>query len=95
MFNKENNDIRNESFFVCLQQRYQYCPRFFTGFLRGACELIHNSTLNKECRPVLIYLHNDESFQSEMINPISIIDYLLEDFIVYPFDITSESNEEM
>ncbi|CAF1502492.1 unnamed protein product [Adineta ricciae] len=93
--NKENNNIRNESFSACLQQRYQNCPTFFMGFLQDACKLIHNPILNKECRPVLIYLHNDENFHSEMINPISIIDYLLEDFIVYPFDITSESNEEI
>ncbi|UJR11607.1 hypothetical protein I4U23_015789 [Adineta vaga] len=90
-----NNDLQTESFFQYLQQRYQYCPTFFTDSLQNACKLIHNRTLNKECRPVLIYIHDDNSINNRTINPLSIIDYLLEDFIVYPFDITSESNQEI
>ncbi|UJR34515.1 hypothetical protein I4U23_021923 [Adineta vaga] len=84
-----------ESFFQCLEKRYQNCPTFFTDSLQYGCQLTHNLSLNKKRRPVLIFVHDDNSIQNININPIGIIDYLLEDFNVCPFDITSQSDQQI
>ncbi|CAF1043854.1 unnamed protein product [Adineta steineri] len=61
------------------------------------------STFKEECdnteqiwyRPVLIYLHHDKSEFNRTICPITIIDCLLENLIIYSWDNTSELNQEI
>ncbi|CAF4579718.1 unnamed protein product, partial [Rotaria sp. Silwood2] len=82
-----------ESFNKCFEWRYDACPAFFMGSLRDACQEAFKSTR----RPVLVYLNNDKSmfnniFCYKIFCSTIIIDYLLENYIVWPWDITLESN---
>ncbi len=57
---------------------------------------IHRSFIFQR-RPVLVYIHNDESlfkkkFCETMFYSTVIIDYLNMNYVVWPWDITSESN---
>ncbi|CAF1089429.1 unnamed protein product [Adineta steineri] len=87
-----------ESFSACFDERYNSCPAFYPGSLSSACESAFNSKVVEERRPVLVYIHDDKS----MLNNIFcqtifcteiIIDYLLENYIVWPWDITFISNK--
>ncbi|CAF1494244.1 unnamed protein product [Adineta steineri] len=91
----ESKVDRTEFFYECLQQRFRRCPTLVTDFLSNICESTVSSKIGKEYRPVLIYLHNDKSEFNKTICPITIIDSLLENFIVYPWDNTSELNQEI
>ncbi|CAF3820579.1 unnamed protein product [Rotaria sordida] len=93
----ENGIPDVQSFYRCFQRRYHACPVFFESSLQDACHEAFNSTVMQECRPVLIYIHNDESmfnnvFGYKIFTSTIIIDYLLENYIVWPWDVTSESN---
>ncbi|CAF1142598.1 unnamed protein product [Adineta steineri] len=87
-----------DSFSACFEERYDSCPAFYPGSLSSACESAFNSEVIEERRPVLVYIHDDKSmlnnifcqtiFCSEIIT-----DYLLENYIVCPWDITFISNK--
>jgi FAS-associated factor 2 len=75
-------------------RRYNACPALFMGSLRDACE---KAELSYQHCPVLVYIHHDKSLLSNIfcLNVFCteiIIDYLLENYIVWPWDITYESN---
>ncbi|CAF1075507.1 unnamed protein product [Adineta steineri] len=91
----ESKVDRTEFFYECLQQRYERCPTLFNGYLPNVYELTSSLTTGKEYRPVLIYLHHDKSEFNRTICPITIIDCLLENFIIYSWDNTSELNQEI
>ncbi|CAF1229144.1 unnamed protein product [Adineta steineri] len=87
-----------ESFSACFQERYNSCPVFYPGSLSSACESAFKSEVFEKRRPVLVYIYDDKS----MLNNIFcqtifcseiIIDYLLENYIVWPWDITFISNK--
>ncbi|CAF4754174.1 unnamed protein product [Rotaria sp. Silwood2] len=72
----------------CFEQRYNACPVLFMGSLRDACQAAISPTIIQERRPVLIYLHNDDSlfnktFCKDILCSTEIIDYLLENYIVW------------
>ncbi|CAF4206823.1 unnamed protein product, partial [Adineta steineri] len=90
----ESKVDRTEFFYESLQQRYERCPTLFNGFLPNVYEPKFSLTTGKEYRPVLIYLHHDKSEFNRTICPITIIDCLLENFIIYSWDNTSELNQE-
>ncbi|CAF4273236.1 unnamed protein product, partial [Rotaria sp. Silwood2] len=82
-----------ESFNKCFEWRYDACPAFFMGSLQDACQEAFKSTR----RPVLVYLNNDKSmfnniFCYKIFCSTIIIDYLLQNYIAWPWDITLESN---
>ncbi|CAF1071553.1 unnamed protein product [Rotaria sordida] len=79
----QNEVVGIESFYLCFTRRYSACPVFFMGSLHEACQEAFSSPVIKEHRPVLVYIHNDKKI---------IIEYLLENYIVWPWDITFESN---
>ncbi|CAF1271438.1 unnamed protein product [Adineta steineri] len=91
----ESEVDRTEFFYESLQQRYERCPTLFNGFLPNVYEPMFSLTIAKEYCPVLIYLHHDNSEFNGTICPITIIDCLLENFIIYSWDNTSELNQEI
>ncbi|CAF1035716.1 unnamed protein product [Rotaria sp. Silwood1] len=96
-FECENEVTAIESLCQRLQRRYACCPAFFMGSLQNACEEAFSSTVIKERRPVLVYIHNDENmfnniFCCSIFCSSTIIDYLLENYIVWPCDVTFECN---
>ncbi|CAF1178418.1 unnamed protein product [Rotaria sp. Silwood1] len=87
-----------ESFHKCFEQRYNACPVFYVGSLQKACKQAFDSELIKERRPVLVYIHYDKSifsniFCQNIFCSTIIIDYLRENYIVWPWDVTLESNK--
>ncbi|CAF2677035.1 unnamed protein product [Rotaria sp. Silwood2] len=94
----ENEIVGIDSLTKCFEQRYDACPVFFRGSLRDACQAAFNPIVIQERRPVLVYIHNDESLLSNIFCKTifcstTIIDYLLENYIVWPWDITFQSNK--
>ncbi len=78
-------------------RRYNACPAPFMGSLRDACEKAIHSNLSSQYCPVLVYIHHDRApliniFCLNVFCTETIIDYLLENYIVWPWDITYESN---
>ncbi|CAF4883853.1 unnamed protein product, partial [Rotaria sp. Silwood1] len=93
----QNKVVAIESFYSCFIRRYNSCPIFFVGSLQNACQEAFSSRIIKEHRPVLIYIHNDKSmftntFCSNIFCSEIIIEYLLENYITWPWDITFQSN---
>ncbi|CAF1367221.1 unnamed protein product, partial [Rotaria sordida] len=96
------NDCQNEVQgieFLCqyFMHRYNACPTFLIGSLEEACQEAFSSIIIKERRPVLVYIHHDKNlltnrFCWNILCSEMIIDYLLENYIVWPWDITFESN---
>ncbi|CAF3056754.1 unnamed protein product [Rotaria sp. Silwood2] len=94
----EKEVVAVETFTSCFIRRYNFCPMFFPGSLQDACQIAFNSQVIKERRPVLIYIHHDQSifsnmFCSNIFCTEIIIEYLLENYIVWPWDITFDSNK--
>ncbi|CAF3308755.1 unnamed protein product [Rotaria socialis] len=82
----------------CFKERYEDCPLFFEGSLQNACKEAFSSIPIQERRPVLVYIHNDESelrkkFCKDTFCSEKIINYLLENYIVWPWDITFQWNK--
>ncbi|CAF2076390.1 unnamed protein product [Rotaria magnacalcarata] len=81
-------------------ERYYDCPGFYVGSLINACEVAFSPTVIEERRPVLVYVHHDRSmfsniFCHRILCSATIIDYLLENYIVWPCDVTLEVNRNM
>ncbi|CAM4767684.1 unnamed protein product [Rotaria magnacalcarata] len=81
-------------------ERYYDCPGFYVGSLINACEVAFSPTVIEERRPVLVYVHHDRSmfsniFCHRILCSPTIIDYLLENYIVWPCDVTLEVNRNM
>ncbi|CAF4285574.1 unnamed protein product [Rotaria socialis] len=81
-------------------ERYYDCPGFYVGSLINACEEAFSPTVIEERRPVLVYIHHDGSMFSNIFCKLTlcsatIIDYLLENYIVWPCDVTLEANRNM
>ncbi|CAF1040550.1 unnamed protein product [Adineta steineri] len=93
----QNEAAAIDSFRTCFTKRYNSCPQFFAGSLQAACETAFTSSAIENSLPVLVYIHHDKNMFSDMIcskifcSEI-IIEYLLENYIVWPWDITVESN---
>ncbi|UJR11608.1 hypothetical protein I4U23_015790 [Adineta vaga] len=88
-----------ELFYKCFISRYYACPTFFYGSLYEACQAAFASANIKERCPLLVYIHNGRSTFSNTFCETTfcsevLIDYLLENYIVWPWDITLKSNEE-
>ncbi|CAF2642727.1 unnamed protein product [Rotaria sp. Silwood2] len=78
-------------------RRYNHCPIFFMDSLQEACQIAFNKPMIKDRKPVLVYIHHDKTllshiFCSNILCCNSIIKYLNENYIVWPWDISSESN---
>ncbi|CAF3864351.1 unnamed protein product [Rotaria sp. Silwood1] len=92
------NEVQSiEHFYQRFNQQYNDCPVFFMGSLQEACQAAFNASTIKDRRPVLVYIHHDKSsysdtFFSNIFCSDSIIECLLENYIVWPWDITYESN---
>ncbi|CAF4921454.1 unnamed protein product [Rotaria sp. Silwood1] len=92
------NEVQSiEHFYQRFNQQYNGCPVFFMGSLQEACQTAFNASTIKDRRPVLVYIHHDKSsysdtFFSNIFCSDSIIECLLENYIVWPWDITYESN---
>ncbi|CAF4235698.1 unnamed protein product, partial [Adineta steineri] len=80
-FNECHNDA--DTFHACFMNHYYASPAFFSGSLLDACKAAFNSQDINERRPLLIYIHHDKK---------KMIERLLENYIVWPWDITFESN---
>ncbi|CAF1061974.1 unnamed protein product [Rotaria sordida] len=94
----KNEVVDIECFNSCFISRYNFCPMFFPGSLQDACQAAFTSKVIKEHRPVLVYIHHDRSIFSNIfcLNIFCseiIIEYLLENYIVWPWDITFELNK--
>ncbi|CAF1316831.1 unnamed protein product [Rotaria sordida] len=86
-----------ESLYQCFQRDYHDCPIFYVGSLQNACDEAFSSTLTEECRPVLVYIQHDKSmtnniFSYKIFRSTTIINYLLDNYIVWLWDVTLESN---
>ncbi|CAF0983799.1 unnamed protein product [Rotaria sordida] len=86
-----------ESLYQCFQRDYHDCPIFYVGSLQNACDEPFSSTLTEEYRPVLVYIQHDKSminniFCYKIFRSTTIINYLLDNYIVWPWDVTLESN---
>ncbi|CAF3881917.1 unnamed protein product [Adineta steineri] len=82
---------------ACFMNRYNACPVFYRDSLDNACQEAFKSKIIKERRPVLLYIHHDWStytnvFCSNIFCSDTLIEYLLDNYIVWPWDITYESN---
>ncbi|CAF2061506.1 unnamed protein product [Rotaria magnacalcarata] len=82
----------------CFKERYEDCPVFSEGSLQNACKEAFSSIAIQERRPVLVYIHNDESelrkkFCKDTFCSEKIINYLLDNYIVWPWDITFQWNK--
>ncbi|CAF3792056.1 unnamed protein product [Rotaria sordida] len=92
----KNGIIGIESFTECFTRRYKFCPTFFSDSLQDACQTAFNSKVINERYPVLVYIHHDQNmfsniFCSDIFCSKIIIEYLRENYIVWPWDITFES----
>ncbi|CAF5206612.1 unnamed protein product [Rotaria magnacalcarata] len=81
-------------------ERYYDCPGFYVGSLINACEVAFSPTVIEERRPVLVYVHHDRSmfsniFCHRILCSPTIIDYLLENYIVWPCDVTLEAGKHL
>ncbi|CAF2072996.1 unnamed protein product [Rotaria magnacalcarata] len=86
-----------EAMAECFYQRYSACPAFYTGSLIEACQAAFRSTATEKPRPVLVYMHHGRSifgniFCENIFCWTKIIDYLLENYIVWPCDVTLGEN---
>ncbi|UJR34514.1 hypothetical protein I4U23_021922 [Adineta vaga] len=77
--------------------RYNACPIFFYGPLLEASKAAFDSKDLKEHRPILVYIHNDKSMLNNIFCKTTlcaelIIEYLQENYLVWPWDITLQSN---
>ncbi|CAF4537832.1 unnamed protein product [Rotaria socialis] len=89
----QNEIAAIESFYKYFQLRYNDSPAFFTGSLQQACE----SAFESNPRPVLVYIHNEVCLNSEIFcktifSSRYLIEFLLENYVVWPWDVTFESN---
>ncbi|UJR07916.1 hypothetical protein I4U23_012199 [Adineta vaga] len=96
--NCEDETAGIEAMSKCFLQRYDACPVFFTGSLREALDAAFSPSTVQERRPLLIYIHDNKScfsniFCSTTFCSSIIIDYLLDNYIVWPWDITHQSNK--
>ncbi|CAF1051078.1 unnamed protein product [Rotaria magnacalcarata] len=96
----QDEDTAIEAMHKCFYRRYSACPAFYVGSLIKACEAPFSSAMIEERRPVLAYIHNDKSklaniFCSDILCSATIIEYLLKNYIVWPFDVTLEANRNM
>ncbi|CAF1309725.1 unnamed protein product [Rotaria sordida] len=83
----------------CLNRRYNSCPVVFTGTLKDALNEAFNSKEIKERRPLLIYVNNDKSLYSnlfckQLLCNDKIIEYLLNNYVLWAWDVTFPSNGE-
>ncbi|CAF4605939.1 unnamed protein product [Rotaria socialis] len=92
------NDVAAiESISKCFHRRYDACPVFYMGSFTKACQAAFSPTVIEERRPVLVYVHHDGSmldniFCNRIFCSTTIIEYLLENYIVWPCDVTLEGN---
>ncbi|CAF1535741.1 unnamed protein product [Adineta ricciae] len=90
--------IGKELFDKCFQRRYNACPSFYPGFLQEACQTAFDSLIIDERRPVLVYIHNDNSlftdvFCANVLCSEKVIDYLLDNYFLWPWDVTLNINK--
>jgi len=83
----------------CLNRRYNSCPVVFPGTLKGAIKEAFSSKEIKERLPLLIYINNDISvysniFCKQLLCHEKIIDYLLNNYVLWAWDVTFRSNGE-
>ncbi|CAF0958338.1 unnamed protein product [Adineta steineri] len=89
-----------ESFYRCFQRRYKRCPVFSIGSLCEALQVAFNPPSNDQKRlPVLVYIHNEKAVSSNLFCKTifchnEIVDYLSDNYIVWPWDVTLESNRD-
>ncbi|CAF1351907.1 unnamed protein product [Rotaria magnacalcarata] len=93
----ENETVAIESFNKYFGEHYNDSPAFFMGSLQQACDDAFSSKLMIERRPVLVYIHNEVCLNSEpfcktIFSSTNIIEYLLQNYFVWPWDVTFESN---
>ncbi|CAF1343882.1 unnamed protein product [Adineta ricciae] len=93
----QNDANAIESFASCFYRRYNCRPEFFAGSLQDTCDAAFSPLEIKDRRPVLVYIHHDKNDSINMICKKvfcaeTIIDYLLENYLVWPWDITIEGN---
>ncbi|UJR19503.1 hypothetical protein I4U23_022632 [Adineta vaga] len=93
-----NENMGKELFSICFQRRYYECPSFYSGFLAEAFHIAFNSFDIHERLPLLVYIHNDTSlftnpFCSNTFCTSHIIEYLFENYLIWPWDITLETNK--
>ncbi|CAF2768867.1 unnamed protein product [Rotaria sp. Silwood2] len=79
---------------------YGIQPAFCISSLQEALVSAFNTTMVKERRPLLIYIHHNLSMSTQMfcLNIFGseiIVEYLLENYIIWPWDITEESNKKI
>ncbi|CAF0823791.1 unnamed protein product [Rotaria sp. Silwood1] len=83
----------------CLDYRFHAYPVVFMGSLRQALiEALSPKDIN-ERRPFLIYVNNDKSvytnlFCKQILCNEKVIDYLLNNYVLWAWDITFKSNEQ-
>ncbi|CAF1028248.1 unnamed protein product [Adineta steineri] len=85
---------------LCLNRRYSSCPIFFSGTLQDALKEAFNSNDVKERRPLLIYVNNDKSLYSnvfckQLLCHDKIVEFFLNNYVVWAWDVTFQSNGEM
>jgi len=83
----------------CLNRRFSAYPAVYMGPLKDALKAAINPKEINERRPLLIYVNNDKGvytnlFCKQLLCNEKIIEYLMNNYVVWAWDITYESNEE-
>lgn len=92
-------------------ERHNACPLFFAGSLRDACRAAFDSLVSEVARstlsslsfqhgPIVVYIHHEkvlpcQTFCFNVLCSEPVIDYLLNNYLVWPWDITYPSNQKM
>ncbi|CAF4982104.1 unnamed protein product, partial [Rotaria sp. Silwood1] len=92
-----NEAAGTEAFFRMFPRRYDGDTAFFVGSLQDACKAAFSWKAVEDRRPVLVYLHHskndlDNIFCKGILSLGIITDYLIKNYIVWPWDVTLESN---
>jgi len=81
----------------CLNRRFTAYPAIFPGTLKEALREAFSQKEITERRPLLLYVNNDKSvytnlFCKQLLCNDTIIEYLMDNYVLWAWDITFESN---
>lgn len=93
----ENELAGIEHLSQCLNHRFNASPAVFMGTLNNALQEAFGSKEISDRRPFLIYVNNDKSiytnlFCKQLLCLDKIIEYLMNNYILWAWDVTFESN---
>ncbi|CAF3870124.1 unnamed protein product [Rotaria magnacalcarata] len=89
-----------EHLIKCLDFRFNAYPAVFMGTFKQAVQETFSSKEINDRRPCLLYVNNDKSvysnlFCKQLLCNEKMIDYLMNNYVLWAWDVTFKSNEQM